>query len=115
MHELSIATNILDAAEDEARKLGYNSISLISLEIGSLASIEPNSLSFCFEAASKNTIAKNAILDINLVPGHGICNTCHNQIEVKTIPCSCPKCNKFSLTIKDGFQILIKNMEVNNV
>ena len=57
---MSLAMNIVDLAVTNARAESAQKINQIELDIGSLAGVMIDSLEFCFEAASKETIAEEA-------------------------------------------------------
>ena len=60
MHEFSIIENILTIVEEISVKEGLTSISKVSLLIGKMRQIVPDTMSFAFEAAAKGTIAESA-------------------------------------------------------
>ena len=61
MHELSIATAIVEACVDRA---AGSRIIRIRVEVGQLAAVLPDSLHFCFELCAQNTTAEGATLEI---------------------------------------------------
>ncbi len=64
MHEISIAQGILDTVKEEAKKQGVKKVTKIGLEMGRFSTIEPSSLSFCFDMVKKDSLAEDAVLDI---------------------------------------------------
>ncbi|HEV2444489.1 MAG TPA: hydrogenase maturation nickel metallochaperone HypA [Candidatus Sulfopaludibacter sp.] len=55
MHELGIASSILDAVRAEAAAHRPARPVKVGIRIGELAGIDPNSLSFCFEILVKDS------------------------------------------------------------
>lgn len=102
MHELSIATHILELAEEEARKAGCTQILNIELEIGALAGVQQDALCFGFEAASKNSMAEQATLTINTTPGLAKCSGCNVSFPVQSFFEPCPHCATLLHTIEQG-------------
>jgi hydrogenase nickel incorporation protein HypA/HybF len=50
MHEFAIANSVLDAVRTEARLRPGMRVAKIGVRIGDLAGLDPDALSFCFEA-----------------------------------------------------------------
>ena len=68
MHELSIANAILEAAQNEAAKHPGVRVTKVGVRIGSLAGVDPDALSFGFDALKKETELAAAGLGIGFVP-----------------------------------------------
>ena len=60
MHEMSIAEGIVQVLEEQAKEQHYSKVKTVWLEIGPLAMIESEALSFCFEAVTRGTLAQDA-------------------------------------------------------
>jgi hydrogenase nickel incorporation protein HypA/HybF len=76
MHELSITQSILDTALRHAEQAHAKAIRALSLRVGALSGIVPDSLRFYFEFINKGTLAEGARLEIELVPPHARCRAC---------------------------------------
>ena len=105
MHELSIATHILELAEEEARKAGCSKIIDIELEIGELAGIQQDALLFGFEAVRKQSIAKQATLSITSKQGVAKCSGCGASFPVQSYFDPCPHCTTTLHTIIQGEEL----------
>ncbi len=112
MHEMSIALNIIDIVSSQAKAEQAQKINRIELEIGELAGILIDSLEFCFEAASKNTLADSASLNIVKIPGKGICHDCHTEIDVDNYIVVCPNCGGFGVEITQGKELKIRSINI---
>ena len=64
MHELSIAVNIVEIAEEELRRHGGDRIRTVHVQIGSLAGVAKESLQFSFSLACEGTPAEGSKLVI---------------------------------------------------
>ena len=53
MHELGIATQIVDVVTRVKEENSADRVGLITVEIGLLSGVERSSLEFCFEAITK--------------------------------------------------------------
>jgi len=112
MHEMSIAMNIVDIAVEHAQKAKARRINKIVLEIGSLSGVLTDALLFCFESATKNTMAEQAELEIIKQPATATCQQCHFSFETEEFVPVCPKCGEMVFNIKDGKELKIKYINV---
>jgi len=112
MHEMSLAEGIVQLIEDAARREGFSSVKLVALEIGRLSSVEPEALAFCFDAATRGSIAEGARLEIENVPGRGVCLQCAAEVEIENVYDPCPACGAFGLRITGGTEMRVKELEV---
>jgi len=68
MHELGIAESILDAVRKEAAANSPARPVKVGVRIGALAGVDPDSLSFCFEALVKESDLAPLALAIEPAP-----------------------------------------------
>ena len=68
MHELGIASSILDAVRDEAEKHPSGRVTKVGVRIGVLSGVEPEALSFGFNALIQGTDLDPLTLAIEFVP-----------------------------------------------
>ena len=114
MHEFSIAQSIMQIVLAEANKANARSVKKITLNIGELAGVLPESLSFCFEHLAKSTIAEHAVLAINRIPVKAICSQCRINFAVKDNRYLCPRCGKTTIELTSGRELQIAQLEVEN-
>jgi len=98
MHELSIAMNIIEIAEENARNANATVISEIELEIGTQSGVVLDALEFVMESATKNTMLENAEIKINTVAARSKCSKCSSEFYIEDIFSPCPECGFCSLT-----------------
>ena len=92
MHEMTIATSLVELACDQAAKVGAAGVAEINIRMGTLRGIA-RSLYFCFGSATRGTLCEGATLRIDEVPLTVRCDQCN---AVKT-PAAlynfrCPDC-----------------------
>jgi hydrogenase nickel incorporation protein HypA/HybF len=107
VHELSIATAIVEACVERAPG---ERILRIRVEVGQLAAVLPDSLRFCFELCARGTEAEGAVLEIVETPGEAVCEACGETIAI-TSPfgrCACGG----RLRITAGEALKMKDMEI---
>lgn len=72
MHELSIAHEIVETVRRHLPPQGAGLVKRVSLQVGALNRVTPDSLRFCFGAASLGTVVEGAKLEIQETPGDEI-------------------------------------------
>ena len=112
MHEMSIAEGILQVLEEQAVAQQFEKVKAVWLEIGPLATIEPEALSFCFDVVIKNSLAEGASLHIINLPGKAFCLQCLDTVPVTQRYDSCPVCGSHQLQVTQGEEMRIKELEV---
>ncbi len=112
MHELSLVEQMLELIEEQAQTQAFTRVQTIWLELGRLSCVEPSALLFCFDAASKHTLAEGAELRLNFVDGQGNCLDCDRSFQVETRFDPCPFCHSQRVTIDQGDQMRITQLAV---
>lgn len=112
MHELGVATQIMDLVtrvmdENSARKVGE-----ITVEVGTLSCLDPDSLKFCFQAITKGTRLETARLKIEEIKPRARCRTCNEEYEVRWDDFRCRSCGSSEFDILVGNEISVKELEV---
>ena len=112
MHELSLAERVIEIVEGAARKAGAQQVHLIRLSVGALAHVEPETLQFCCELVSRDSIAAGARIEVLSAPGKAWCETCQTEIELEQVGMPCSHCGGFKLKITDGDQMQVLEIGV---
>lgn len=112
MHELSIATSILEIAEEQARAHNAQAIRKIKVRVGALSGVDAESLSFSFQALQPGSMAESAEMEIESVPLVADCGQCGPvQLEVEDFCLLCPACGGF-LNVTAGRELQVDSIEV---
>ena len=112
MHELSIATSILNTVLHEMQNRNLVQVNAIVTRIGSFSTIEPDSLQFCFEAIKADTPLAKTELKIETVPLECKCRACDHEFAVESYVFTCPSCHSTQLEIVKGEELDIAYLEV---
>lgn len=112
MHEMALAESVLEIVRDTARAQGAREVRSVRLEIGALASVEPEALRFCFDAVVKGSLAEGARLEIDSTPGAAWCFRCAATVPVETLVAECPRCGSAQLQVAGGTEMRVKEVEV---
>ena len=111
MHELSIASSIVNTVLQEIESRNLKKVSLISLRIGALTDIVSDSLQFGFEVIKKDTALAKTKLHIETLPVKGCCNNCQKSFEVVEFIFICPNCSSSDINMNQGDELEIAYIE----
>ncbi|MGW2647361.1 hydrogenase maturation nickel metallochaperone HypA [Streptomyces sp. NPDC001393] len=112
MHELSIATAIVEQAEEMARADGAGGVSSVTVRVGELAGVVPDALDFAFEVARQGTALAEARLVVEQVTAHAYCAPCAAEFAVGMPPFFwCPRCDRPSQELRSGRELEITGVE----
>lgn len=112
MHEMSIAESVLQIVEDAVRAEGCTRVKTVWLEIGQLAGVEKDSLRFCFDVVTRDSVAQDARLEIIEIAGQGWCTGCACDVAVSARYEPCPSCGSFRIEVTGGEEMRVKELEV---
>ena len=112
MHELSLSRAMVEIMESEAATHRFGRVSKVRLEVGALSCVAPEALSFCFDAATRGTLAEGAVLEIRTIPGSAWCRDCDRAVPIGQLGDPCPRCDGYGLRIRAGDEIRIRDLEV---
>jgi hydrogenase nickel incorporation protein HypA/HybF len=112
MHEMSIAESVLQIVEDSARSGGYTRVKAVWLEIGQLANVEKESLRFCFDAVTRDSVAQDARLEIIETAGQGWCMQCACNVPITALHEPCPTCGSYQIQVTGGEEMRVKELEI---
>jgi len=109
MHELSITRSVVAIVAERA---AGQKVTRVRLEIGALSAVMPDAIRFCFGICAADTPLAGAVLDIDEIPGLGICNDCGTEVNLTALIGRCPECGTANLRLTAGQELNIKEMEL---
>ncbi len=112
MHELSIATLVLDAVNAQANLRPGMRVSRIGMRLGDLSGVDADALTFCFEALVKETELANAALEIERRPQRNMCPRCETEFTVVNYESACPACGESSTRSVSGDELELAFVEL---
>ncbi len=120
MHELSMATSILENILDVAEKNAAISVTEVVLEVGELTMLNPEQLRFMLDVIRKDTIMKDAEIIINMIPIEVECPSCDytgvakpdEHMDHLMAIAICPECGQTNLHILKGQECNIKTIKI---
>ncbi len=113
MHEVALASGIVDIACDAAKAAGAGVIRSVHLEIGDLTCVQAESLDFAFRAVSQGTLAEGAKLEVVSVPVAARCQECGATDPVEDpLVLVCRRCSSPRVEVARGRELNVKHIEV---
>ena len=109
MHELSVATAVLNTAANHA---GDRTVTVVSLRVGGLRQVVPESLRFCFEIVARDTICERARLEITEIDPRLCCAQCGREWEPLQLAFRCPDCSSANARVLGGEELEVDYIEV---
>jgi hydrogenase nickel incorporation protein HypA/HybF len=111
MHELKIAEDLVKIVLDAATKEGLKKVFTVNVCFGEMIQIVPEIFEFAFTETVRDTIAFNAIIDIEIVPVKLKCKDCGNEFGLSGNMFFCPVCSSADIEILQGKELYVKSIE----
>ena len=113
MHELSIAESIVDIIHQYVEEKHLPFVHDVSVKVGALAGVVPDSLEFSFAAITADTSLQNARLRIVSVPFVIHCSECDVTSDPDSPVAICPRCGGMATETLSGTELQVAEIEVN--
>ncbi len=112
MHEMGIANSILEGVAKELQRRPGSRAVKVGVRIGELAGVDPDALSFAFEALTLDTDFAGLAIDIEYVSPRSRCRECSREFEVRNYELLCPACGSLSTERISGDELEFKYLEI---
>lgn len=128
MHELSISSAIVATVLKHAKG---RPVSVVSLRLGKLRQVVPDSLVFYFEIVGRDTLCEGARLDVTYVDAVMDCSLCGHRWDPRPEPAPddvdavaaglmlpqfrCPACESPAADVVEGNELEVESIEVEEV
>jgi hydrogenase nickel incorporation protein HypA/HybF len=112
MHEVGIASSILDCVAAHAKLHQDVQILAVGVRIGELSSVDKDALEFAFEALTHGTTLEHLKLDVEWCPRRQKCLACNEEFPVRDLDLICPKCGSNRSTCVGGAELDIAYLEL---
>lgn len=110
MHELSIASSLLDLVDEHARREHAARVLRVRIQVGEVAGVELDLLRRAFELAREGTPCREAELEIELMPARWECRKCGGAI-VPEEGLSCASCGAPAV-LTGGAELVLERIEM---
>jgi hydrogenase nickel incorporation protein HypA/HybF len=104
--------SVLEIAESQARASGALRILEIRMRAGRMTGIVPEALEHAFAVLRDGTMAVDARLVVEFVPGAFWCVTCAAEFEADDLIGECPTCREPSFDMRRGRELDVVSLEV---
>lgn len=111
MHELSVATGVIEIAEKTLQLNGMKKIHAIHIVIGELTCVDESALRFALEPAGKGTAIEGSEIIIHIQKATARCTPCEKEFDPIGFVARCPKCKGFDTKIIKGRELYVKSIE----
>lgn len=113
MHELSIATSIVELAEEEAEARGGVRITAVHLKLGALSGVVKQALMGSFEIACEGTPLEGSRLVIEEIPVAIFCPACRQRRVLPSLQLfQCPECSTPAQDVLEGAELQVTALEI---
>ena len=112
MHELAVTESLLAIVIQSAQENDAQKVTDITLSIGALSSIIDDSVQFYWNHISKGTVAEEATLHFNRIPGALRCLDCGTEFTLEDELSPCPNCQSINLNIIAGEEFQVDYIEI---
>lgn len=112
MHELGITQEVLNIVLEQAKTNSASRITKINLVIGEASGVVDDSVRFCFELISSDSIAESAELSFKRIPLKLRCRHCDHYFAPGSMFTSCPECQAWDAEVTTGKEFYIDSIEV---
>ena len=101
---------VVKTVENFAVQNNLTKIETLVLQIGELSSIIPRYIESCYPAAVDGTMLQDTKLQIEILPGNGICKKCNKVFNLIENNNKCPDCGSKDWEILCGKEFMIKEV-----
>ncbi len=112
MHELSIVSSLFEIMEEKAQEQKAQKILLVKLQVGRLSGVVPELLITAFDLYKQDTLAAEAVLEIEEVPFQVRCQVCKTEMIKEDFVVVCDKCGSTDIKILQGTEMFLLKMDV---
>jgi hydrogenase nickel incorporation protein HypA/HybF len=121
MHEFSISSEIVRTVLETAEKNHGKRILSIQLEIGELALLNVEQVTFWIQELFKGSVAESAEIKVKIIKPRIRCEACgyegknssgQKDLFQHLIPLSCPKCGLFQIRVEKGRECTLKKIQL---
>jgi hydrogenase nickel incorporation protein HypA/HybF len=109
MHELSVATAVLNTALKHSAE---RRVSAVSLRVGRMRQVIPESLRFYFEIVARDTACESAELRLEEIETELRCSDCDRRWSPQIPAFRCPDCGSGEVRVLAGEELEVDYIEV---
>ena len=112
MHELSLIANLFEILEKQAEEQKTKKIVFVKLQVGLLSGAVPELLKSAFDIYKKETIAREAEMEIDEIPLKMLCRKCGFEMTGDDYILVCSRCGSPDLKTIAGMDMILEKIEL---
>ncbi|HEX3985065.1 MAG TPA: hydrogenase maturation nickel metallochaperone HypA [Acidobacteriaceae bacterium] len=116
MHEVGIASSILEASLAETARRRGARLTAIGVRVGVLSGVDVDALRFAFECIVADTEEQNVVFTVEACPRVNGCDECGHEFDspsnARFSDAPCPRCQSQRTRFVSGDQLDLKFIEV---
>jgi len=112
VHEIAIASSILECVSAEAQKHPGAQLISVCVRVGELSNVDKDALDFAFEALTRGTDREHLKLIVEWCSRRQKCTSCSAEFDVQDFDLACPKCRSGQTTCVSGTELDIAYIEL---
>jgi hydrogenase nickel incorporation protein HypA/HybF len=109
VHELALSRAIVATVE---RHAAGRRVRLVTLRVGGLRQVVPQTLEFYFEFAARGSLCEGARLEQQLLEARLHCNPCATEWAIEVPAFRCPSCGGGDVAVVGGDEFQVESIEV---
>jgi hydrogenase nickel incorporation protein HypA/HybF len=109
VHELSLSSAIVNTA---AKHAGGRRVTVVSLRVGRLRQVVPDTLEFYFEFVARGSVCEGARLEQEVIPARLRCHGCDHEWAIEIPAFRCPVCAGSDVEIASGDEFEVESIDV---
>jgi hydrogenase nickel incorporation protein HypA/HybF len=109
VHELSLSSAIVNTA---AKHAGGRQVTKVSLRVGKLRQVVPDTLDFYFQFVARGSVCEGATLEQEIVDARLRCNPCAHEWAIEIPAFRCPLCSGSDVEIASGNEFEVESIEI---
>jgi hydrogenase nickel incorporation protein HypA/HybF len=111
MHEIRIAEDLCGIVLEVAIREKLSRVTKVNISFGQMIQIVPDVFDFAFRETVRDTIAMDAVVDIEILPVRMRCKNCRDEFYINDSTFTCTECGSTDLDIIQGKELFIKSIE----
>jgi hydrogenase nickel incorporation protein HypA/HybF len=120
MHEFSISSEIVRTVLNSAKEKKVKRVLSVQLEIGEMALLNVEQVTFWVRGLFKGTVAEGAKVKVKVIKARIQCASCGYRGGISSdkkdpfqhfIPYSCPQCSSFEIKVGKGRECTVKRIQ----
>lgn len=112
MHELSLSSAIVNTV---AKHAAGRPVTVVSLRVGRLRQVVPDTLAFYFEFVARDSVCEGARLEQEVVDASLRCHACGAEWAIEIPAFRCPQCEGSDVEVASGNEFEVQSIEVEEV